>query len=149
MRIVASISKRPNIYRFLKNSKLKLDESCVICYVSCVMCHVSCVMCHVSHVTCHVQRVMCHMSYVTCLVSPVTCHLSPFTCHHNTQIVKARDLKFWEKVHLPHLWHVLCHMSQVTCHMLLTFTLFSFLFLFYKEVKLIGGRSVINGAYHV
>ena len=42
--------------------------------------------------------------------------------HHNSQTVRARDLKFWHHVHLP--LSVMCHMScvtrdmsRVTCHM--------------------------------
>ena len=42
--------------------------------------------------------------------------------HLHSQTVRARKLKFWEKVHLPppvtcHMSHVACHMSHVTCHM--------------------------------
>ena len=38
-------------------------------------------------------------------------------------------------------------MSPVTCHMSNVIIFFSFLF--YKVVKLVGGGSVINGAYPV
>ena len=38
---------------------------------------------------------------------------------------------------------VRCHMSGVTCQVKL------FMFFFYKEVELVGGGFVINGAYHV
>ena len=64
--------------------------------------------------------------------------------HHHSQTVRARELTFWEKVHLLqpvmchvseswncgrmftpnnmshvtcHMSHVMCHMSRVTCHM--------------------------------
>ena len=49
-----------------------------------------------------------------CQVSGVTCQMSYVTS--NSQTVRARDLKFWEKVHLLPL--VTCHMSLATCHML-------------------------------
>ena len=49
--------------------------------------------------------------------------------HIHSQTIRARDLKFWEKVHLPP--PVMRHMSCVTCH---------------KVVKLVGGGFVINGA---
>ena len=62
----------------------------------------------VSGVTCHVSNVMCHLS-------TVTCNLSRVTCRHYLQSVRAMDLKFWEKVHLPP--PVRCHMSRVMCHM--------------------------------
>ena len=52
-------------------------------------------------------------------MSRVTCHLSRVKCHVS---------------------HVTCHMLHVTCHIF---------FFFYKVVKLIGGGSVINGAYPV
>ena len=38
-----------------------------------------------------------------------------------------------------HVSHVMCHLSHVMCQ----------IFFFYKVVKLIGGGSVINGAYPV
>ena len=62
-----------------------------------------------------------NMSHVMCHVKcQVTCHV---TCHVTCQVT--------------------CHMSHVTCHM-------SFFFFFLdKVVKLIGGGSVINGAYPV
>ena len=56
----------------------------------------------------------------TCHMSHVACHVSCVTCH---------------------ISRVPCHVSHVTCH-------FFFLF-FYKVLKLIGGGSVINGAYPV
>ena len=67
----------------------------------------------------------------------------------NCQTVRARELKFWMKVHLPqpfmcHVSHVMCHMSCVTCH--LWRVTYLFFFLSDKVVKLVGGGSVINGA---
>ena len=55
------------------------------------------------------------MTHVRCQVSGVTCQVSHFTS--NSQTVRARELKFWEKVHLSHLSPVTCHVSRVTCHM--------------------------------
>ena len=40
-----------------------------------------------------------------------------------------------------HISHVTCHLSRVTCHMS------HFFLFFYKVLELIGGGSVINGAY--
>ena len=57
----------------------------------------------------------------TCPMSCVICHISRVRCHVS---------------------HVTCHMSQVTCH-------YFYLFFSDKVVKLVGGGSVINGAYHV
>ena len=57
-------------------------------------------------------------------MSHVTCHVSRVTCHVS---------------------RVTCHMSRVTCHLFI-FLLFFFLD---KVVKLIGGGSVMNGAYPV
>ena len=70
----------------------------------------------------------------------------------NSQTVKARDLKFWKKVHLLppvmcHVSHVTCEMPCVTYHMSHVF-IYSFIF-FYKGVKLVNGGSVFNGAYPV
>ena len=59
----------------------------------------------------------CHMS-----LSWVMCHMSHVTCHMS---------------HVTcHMSHVTCHMSHVTCNFLLDIVL-----------KLVGGGSVINGAY--
>ena len=63
-------------------------------------------MCRVTHVTCHMSHVMCHMSGVTCPVSNVT---------SSSQALRARELKFGEKVHL--LPPVICHLSCVMCVM--------------------------------
>ena len=59
--------------------------------------------------------------------------------HHNFQTVRASDLKFWHNVHHPLC--VICRVSRVTkkqkqknCD---------------KVVELVGGGSVINGAYPV
>ena len=57
----------------------------------------------------------------------------------------ARELNFFEKVHLPpplvmcHVSHVMCTMSHVTCHMSNFFG--------YKYFLQCGGGSFINGAY--
>ena len=56
--------------------------------------------------------------------SPPTCHMSYVTCHMSC--------------FMCHVSHVTCHMSCVMCH-----------FFPVKVVKLIGGGSVINGAYFV
>ena len=53
---------------------------------------------------------------------------------------------------MRHISHVTCDMSRVTCQMLHDFfLLFFFLFFFFsfKVMKLVGGGSVINGAYPV
>ena len=51
----------------------------------------------------------CHVSSVTCQVSGVTCQVSHATC--NSQTVRARQLKFLEKVYPPP--SVACQMSNV------------------------------------
>ena len=84
--------------------------------------------------------------------------------HFHSQIVRARELKSLEKIHLPppvtgHVSHDMCHMSCVTsrvsrdiCHVsCVTWQYFFYSFLitsfsFYKVVKLVKGGSVINGA---
>ena len=58
---------------------------------------------------CYVTYVMCHMSHVMCHVSVVTCQVKNFTC--NSQTVRAREVKFSEKVHL--LPPVTCQVSYV------------------------------------
>ena len=47
---------------------------------------------------------------------------SRYSQHHDSQTVRARELKFWENVHptpcvMCHLSHVTCHISPVTCHL--------------------------------
>ena len=80
--------------------------------------------------------------------------------YHKSQTIRARELKFWENVrpqqHVTyicvtcHMLHVIFHVSHVTCHMSQFFLLiFFFLFFLDKVVKLIGGGSVINRAYHL
>ena len=50
--------------------------------------------------------------------------------HHNSQTVRARDLKFWENVH-PILC-IICHMSLVTCHLSpVTYHIFIYLLLLF------------------
>ena len=79
--------------------------------------------------------------------------------HLHTQTVKAKELKFGEKIHLPppvmchissitcHGSHVTCRGSHVTCHVshAMDYNIFSIFFLA-KVVKLVDGGSVINGA---
>ena len=68
---------------------------------------------------------------------------------------RARELKFLENVHPPppvtcHMSHGTCHVSRVTGHVShVTCNFFSFFSEIYKVVKLVGGGSVINGAYPV
>ena len=64
------------------------------------------------HNTCHVSGVACQVSHVNC----------------NSETVRAREPKFWEKVHLlppviclvscvsSHASHVMCHVSCITCN---------------------------------
>ena len=65
--------------------------------------------------------------------------------------VRAGELKFWENVHPPqsvtcHMLRVMCQLSRVRCHMSHIIILFFYLD---KVVELVGGGSVINGAYPV
>ena len=60
---------------------------------------------HLTHVPCHITNVTCQMPGVRCLMSGVT---------SNLQTVRARQLKFWEKVHL--LSPVSCHLGHMTCN---------------------------------
>ena len=73
--------------------------------------------------------------------------------HVHSQTVWARDVAFLENVHLPpcvtcHMSQVMCHMSHVICRMSCVTCNIS-IFLYFKDnmVELVGGRSVINGAY--
>ena len=87
----------------------------------------------------------CHISCVTCQVSGVTCRVSHVTS--NSQTVRARELKFSEKVHL--LPPVTCHMSCVTCNVsritshlsLVTCNFFCFLFMLVVEGPLLMGST--------
>ena len=68
--------------------------------------------------------------------------------HLHSQIVRARELKFWEKDHLHppvmcHMSCVTCHVSSVTCHMSHVFFLSFFLSFLSKVVTLVGGGPVI------
>ena len=70
--------------------------------------------------------------------------------HLHSQTVRARELKFGEKVHLPP--HVMClmshftfYMSHFTCHM----SHFTQKNIKSKVVKLVGGWSVIKRSYPV
>ena len=69
---------------------------------------------------------------------------SRYSTNLHSQAVRARELNFFDNVHLPPPGT--CHMSHVTCHV--SHVTFSYFF-FYKVVKLVGGGSVINGAYPV
>ena len=79
--------------------------------------------------------------------------------HLHSQTVRARKLKFWEKINL--LLPVMCHMSCVTCHVSCVMCHVSLVQCHmscvtkrkekkekrkkYKVVKLVGEGSVING----
>ena len=73
--------------------------------------------------------------------------------YHKSQTVGTRDLKCWNNVHRPlcvtyHMSCVTGHMSGVTCqesHVMWHMSLFSFC----KVTELVGGWSVIKGAYPV
>ena len=79
--------------------------------------------------------------------------------HLHSQTVRARELKFGEKVYLPspvtlHVSNVTRHMSYLTWHILfvtwhVSHIFYLFLFFLDKKVKLVSGVSVTNGAYHV
>ena len=79
---------------------------------------------------------------------------SKFPANLHSQAVRARELKFWDNIHLPqhiicHMSCVTCQMSFVTCHMSCVTCIVSHVLFFNKVVKLVGGGSVINGAYPV
>ena len=72
--------------------------------------------------------------------------------HCLSQTWRAGELKFWEIVHPPpcvtcHVSHVMCHMSCVTCHMWCVTCNVSHVACHMME--LVGGGSVINGAYPI
>ena len=73
---------------------------------------------------------------------------SPFGRWHNLWTApKAKDLKFERWFHSLHLSMscVTCHVSHVTCHMsCVTFSFSLKKKIFYIEVKLVGGGSVIT-----
>ena len=78
------------------------------------------------------------------------------TCHNNLThpIRKSQGAEILRERSSPttcHMAHVICHMSHDTCHMSLVTCPMSFLNLpfFDKVLELIGGGSVINGAYLV
>ena len=81
-----------------------------------------CIMCHMSCVPCHMSCVMSHVSHVMCHLSRVTCHLSKYYFFN---------------------FHFLFCIFRFFC------------FVFYhkkivdKVMELVGGGSVINGAYPV
>ena len=70
------------------------------------------------------------MSGVTCQMSRVMCHVSRVTCHVSD---------------------VMCHVSGVTCQVSGVSCFFCFFVVVFldKVVELVGGGSVINGAYPV
>ena len=94
-----------------------------------------------------------HGSHIVSRLSLVVLQHS-CTPFQNTFIPKPQELRSWYFVirfHLPppvmcHVSHVMYHMSHVMCHMSLNFCL---IFCSDKVVKLVGGGSVINGAYPV
>ena len=48
-----------------------------------------------------------------------------------------------------HMSLVMCHKSHVMCHMAGVRCQVTGVFIFYKVVRLVGGGSVMNGAYPV
>ena len=86
----------------------------------------------------NISHVMCSESLVTWQVSGVTCQVLYDT--FTSQTVRARKLKFWEKVHL--LPHVICHMERVTCliscatcHASLNMIFYFQIYLFFRALK--------------
>ena len=62
-------------------------------------------------------HMICHVSFVTCHKLRVTSHVSgevSYSIYLHGQTVRAGELKFLQKVHLPQ--PVMCHVSQVWCH---------------------------------
>ena len=58
--------------------------------------------------------------------------------HLHSQTVRARELKFWEKVHLLprvicHVSHAMCHVSCVPCHMSCVTCHVSHVFVFFGQ----------------
>ena len=75
---------------------------------------------------------------------------TPWLIVRDCVCARAKELKFWEQVHLPPLVtclvsRVASHMSCVTCPM--SSVLCHFFPFFDKVVKLVSGGSAINGAY--
>ena len=71
------------------------------------------------------------------------------TVHCPISPLRARELTFLQKVHLPltcHVSCVICHVSHVTCHV--SHATCNFFFQD-KVMKLASGGSVINGVYPV
>ena len=74
--------------------------------------------------------------------------------HLQSQTVWARDLNFWENVHLPpcvtcHVSYITCQVSHVICHILHVTCPFFLFFFLNKVVELVVVGSVINNAYPV
>ena len=67
----------------------------------------------------------------------------PSSRYHKSQTIRARELKFCSPPTTCNMSCGTCNVSHVTCHVSYV------IFFFYKVVKLIGGVSVINGAYPV
>ena len=75
------------------------------------------------------------------------CFSSQSSKHCNSQTYRARELKFWENIHLTpfvmcdvphatyHLSHITCHLSHVICHLSTLTIRFSFL------LFCLGGQS--------
>ena len=74
----------------------------------------------------YVSCVLFHTSHVTCYVSRVTCHMSPVTCHN------VFFLKFFIKKNNIYIYIIFFSLNKLK-----------------KVVGLVGGGSVINGAYPV
>ena len=73
--------------------------------------------------------------------------------YHKLQTIRARELQF-ERMLTPqhvtcHMSHAPCYVSHVTCHLLHVIFFLSLKKKIYNVAKLIGGGSVINGAYPV
>ena len=128
------ISSSHHIFQTVRARDLKFLHN--VHHHICVMCHVSCVMCHVSCVTCH--------------VSPVTCHLSHVTCHLS-HVKRKKNLFFFL---LKKSFKKSIKVSFVTSGSR-GFSVFA-LYIYFnlqkkldKVVELVGGGSVINGAYPI
>ena len=68
--------------------------------------------------------------------------------HCLSQTVRAGERKFWENGHSDYVSHFMRYMSCVTCHMSCVTCQVSCFFCFvYKVLELVGGGSVIKGAY--
>ena len=75
-----------------------------------------------------------HVSCVTCHISRVTCHLSPVTCHVSPAHVTCQKYIFLHFHYKKNIY---------------IYYFFTLQKIFDKVVELVGGGSVINGAYPV